>query len=62
MQKKQITPKSELSTEEIDELKEIFNKVIEIPELSDIIIENISVESPNTWKPGNNKNISKRNN
>ena len=48
----QINPKSELSIEEIDELKEV----------SDIIIENISVESPNTWKPGNNKNISKRNN
>ena len=47
----QITPKSELSNEEIDELKEIFNKIIEVPELSDIIIENISIESPNTWKP-----------
>ena len=53
----QITPKSNLSKEEIDELKEIFNKIIEIPELSDIIIENLSVDSPNTWKPNKFRKI-----
>lgn len=47
----QIIPKSELSEEEIDELKDLFNKVIEIPELSDIINENLEVDYPNTWKP-----------
>jgi len=53
----QITPKSELSKEEIDELKEIFNKVVEVPELSDIIVENITVDSPNSWKPNKFRKI-----
>ena len=53
----QITPKSELSKEEIDELKEIFKKIIHIPELSDIIVENLSIDSPKTWKPNNFRKI-----
>ena len=53
----QITPKSKLLQEEIDDLKKIFNKVIEIPELSDIILENITLNSPNTWKPNNFRKI-----